>query len=214
MTEDSAPVEAENQPEETAVEESTDPWENEAEGTAEPAPEPEAEPEAETEPEAEGEAESEAEPEPEKAPEKTVPYAALHEERQLRKEAAVENAEMRDKVISELSAAVRLNQAPLSFTDDSKRQFILQLVIPALGFVCVNQIMNRILGLFRIGMWPDDTDIKFPAVLAAALTAVKPNGSVEYSGIGPVIFNQVPACNVLRRVNILPDGKRDGTILG
>ena len=48
MTEDSAPVEAENQPEEMAVEElaklvdesSDDPWENEAEGTAEPAPEP------------------------------------------------------------------------------------------------------------------------------------------------------------------------------
>jgi len=94
MAEDSAPVEAENQPDETAVEESADPWDNEAEGTAEPAPEPEAEPEAETEPEPESEAESEAE----KAPEKTVPYAALHEERQLRKEAAVENAEMRDKV--------------------------------------------------------------------------------------------------------------------
>ena len=92
MAEDSAPVEAENQPDETAVEESADPWENEAEKTAEPAPEPEAE--AETEPEPE----SEAEPEPEKAPEKTVPYAALHEERQLRKEAAAENADMRDKV--------------------------------------------------------------------------------------------------------------------
>ena len=100
MAEDSAPVEAENQPDEAAVEEaaklvdesSDDPWENEAEGTAEPAPEPEAE--AETEPEPE----SEAEPEPEKAPEKTVPYAALHEERQLRKEAAAENADMRDKV--------------------------------------------------------------------------------------------------------------------
>ena len=102
MAEDSAPVEAENQPDETAVEEAADPWENEAEGTAEPAPEPAPEPEAEAEAEAEAEpeseAESEAEPEPEKAPEKTVPYAALHEERQLRKEAAAENADMRDKV--------------------------------------------------------------------------------------------------------------------
>ena len=96
MAEDSAPVEAENQPDETAVEESTDPWENEAEGTAEPAPEPAPEPEAEAE--TESEPESEAEPEPEKALEKTVPYAALHEERQLRKEAAAENADMRDKV--------------------------------------------------------------------------------------------------------------------
>jgi hypothetical protein len=57
--------------------------------TPEPAPEPVAEPVAVDPP---------ADPEAEEKPEKTVPYAAMHEERMMRKEAAQEAADAREKM--------------------------------------------------------------------------------------------------------------------
>jgi hypothetical protein len=77
----------------------------EPEPTPEPTPEPEVlsedpweEPSVEPEPEAEPVAVEPAETEQEEKPEKTVPYAAMHEERMMRKEAAQEAADAREKM--------------------------------------------------------------------------------------------------------------------
>ena len=80
--------------------------------------------------------------------------------------------------------------APLVFIDQLQAKLVFQLVIPALKFIDIANLMNQILRIFCQGCGPHHAHVEFKGIQLFPVADMVGKPEVEVSGIGPVILDQ------------------------
>ena len=103
-------------------------------------------------------------------------------------------------ICSEWACGVRVKK-PFTLKGNDQARLVFQLVIPTLCPIYIAQVMNQVLGFFRIRLRPDDAHLYFHAVEKIEVIdkfrlAVIGQAEIAPSSIRTIISDQVRAAGI------------------
>ncbi len=102
-----------------------------------------------------------------------------------------------------------LQEAPFAFVDHSETRFVFDLIVPAIGALEVSHFVHKFLRFFCERFRAYDAQLDFHRVQTAVVFAMKGNPEIGPSCIRTVVFNQLLARDILGRIHVLTNGKRN-----
>ena len=116
---------------------------------------------------------------------------------------------MRDDVVAEAGGIGAAQDAALVLINNRDAGLVVQLIVPAPGFVEAAQIMHKGLRLARQRQRTHHTELDLEGVEHHVVLADKAHAAIQPAGIGSVVLDHLAGLGIGRREGLLAGGQTD-----